>query len=87
MRNEGFIQSIIILVLLLVIVSLLGVSLTSVFNDKTLQENFRFVSEGISIFWNSYGKKYASKLWAVVKGGLQDVGGTREAATSTASSS
>ena len=84
--NQGFIQSIVIIILLLVIVSLLGVSLTSVFNDKTLQENFSFVGEGISTFWNTYGKEYVGKLWNLIIDGIKDLKeNTGETATSTPS--
>ncbi|PJE64137.1 MAG: hypothetical protein COU90_04680 [Candidatus Ryanbacteria bacterium CG10_big_fil_rev_8_21_14_0_10_43_42] len=81
--NKGFIQSIIIIILLLVIISLLGVSLTSVFNDKTLQENFKFVSNGINIFWNSYGKEYATTFWNLIKNTL---GNLKEHSNQTATS-
>ena len=47
-NQKGFLQLIVILVLLVVILSLLGVSLSTLFENKTLQENFSFVGVGIS---------------------------------------
>lgn len=51
--QKGFIHIIIIVVLLLIIISLLGVSLRSVFSNTLLQENFRVVGEWLSRIWNS----------------------------------
>lgn len=52
--KRGFIQLIIILVLIVVVLSLLGVSLRTLFSSATLQDNFGFVGEWLRWFWNSY---------------------------------
>ena len=52
-QNRGFIHIIIIVVLLLIIISLLGISLRSVFSNTLLQENFGVVGEWLSRIWNS----------------------------------
>jgi hypothetical protein len=55
MRQEnGFIQIIIIIALLLVILSLLGVSLSALFDNKLIQDNFGFVGKWIITAWNNY---------------------------------
>lgn len=52
-QNKGFIHIIIIVVLLLIIISLLGVSLQSVFSNTLLQQNFGFVGNWLSTLWHS----------------------------------
>lgn len=54
MQNKGFIQIIIIAVLLVIILSLLGVSLSSLFSNPLLKENFGFLGKWIAKLWNSY---------------------------------
>ncbi|MBI1957354.1 MAG: hypothetical protein HYS44_02775 [Candidatus Niyogibacteria bacterium] len=53
-REQGFLQLIVILVLLVVILSLLGVSLSALFENKMLQENFGFVGRALSFAWNEW---------------------------------
>ncbi len=52
-QQKGFIHIIVIAILLIIIVSLLGVSLRSVFSNTVLQENFRAVGDWLSWLWNS----------------------------------
>lgn len=54
MAHQGFVQLIIILVLLLVILSLLGVSLSSLIQNKTLKENFSFVFNFLRLAWEKW---------------------------------
>ena len=52
--NQGFIQIMIIMLFLVIILSLLGVSLTALFGNPILQENFSFIKNGIKWIWNNY---------------------------------
>lgn len=52
--KEGFIQIIIILALLVIILSLLGVSLGALFENPILRDNFGFIWEWVIQLWNSY---------------------------------
>ena len=50
----GFVQLIVILVLIVIIISLLGISLRAVFSNSTLQENFGFMGEWLDWLWDNY---------------------------------
>lgn len=52
--NSGFIQIIIILALLVIILSLLGVSLSALFQNPVLQDNFGFIGNWASWLWSNY---------------------------------
>lgn len=52
-QDKGFIHIIIIAILLIIIISLLGVSLQSIFANTLLQDNFRVVGDWLSWLWNS----------------------------------
>ena len=54
MAHQGFVQLIIIFVLFLVILSLLGVSLSSFIQNKTLKENFSFVFDFLRLAWEKW---------------------------------
>lgn len=54
MMNKGFIQLLVIIVLFVVILSLFGVSFTSLFNDKTTRENFAFLFNNTRSIWRTY---------------------------------
>ena len=54
MKNNGFIQIVIILALLVIILSLLGVSLSALFSNPILKDNFSFIGDWWSWLWNSY---------------------------------
>ena len=69
-NQKGFLQLIVILVLLVVILSLLGVSLSTLFENKKLQENFSFVGVGISYAWEHWLKGPVSGIWDVLWGGV-----------------
>lgn len=60
----GFVQLIIILVLSVIILSLLGVSISSLLNNKTLKENFIYLWDGLVWLWNSYLVDVARDLWS-----------------------
>lgn len=61
--NRGFIQLLIILVLVVIILSLLGVSLSSLFQNKTLQENFGFIGDTIRHAWSSWAGQASQTIW------------------------
>lgn len=61
--NRGFISVIIIFILTVIILSLLGVSLSSLFNDRTLRENFVFLWHWVVYIWNTYVAHYARQIW------------------------
>ena len=65
--DQGIIQFLIIIVLSLVILSLLGVSLSSLFNNHTLRENFMFMWHWIVHVWNTYVGQYAHKLFEIIR--------------------
>ncbi len=62
-KNGGFIQLIVIFLLLVVILSLLGVSLSSLFQNKTLQENFSFIGTALKTVLNSWVGKTIGVVW------------------------
>ncbi|MBI4121677.1 MAG: hypothetical protein HY470_01830 [Candidatus Ryanbacteria bacterium] len=64
MREErGIIQLLIIIVLSVIILSLLGVSLSSLFNDKTIKENLAFLWQGVAWIWSNY----VAGFWEIIK--------------------
>ncbi|MBI2175682.1 MAG: hypothetical protein HYU35_03055 [Parcubacteria group bacterium] len=54
MKQQGFFQLIVIVLIFIIILSLFGVSLTSLFNNKTIRENFSVLWNGISYIWNTF---------------------------------
>ena len=56
MQNNkgGFIQLIVIIILIVIILSLLGVSLDSLFSNRTLKENFNFLWDAVVNVWDTY---------------------------------
>lgn len=60
MNNQGIIQLIIIILMFVIILSLLGVSLSTLFGNKTLKENFSFIWKWTKIVWDKYLKAPAS---------------------------
>lgn len=65
-KQQGIIQLIIILVLFIVILSLLGVSLSAVFQNKTLRGNFAFVWNAIEFVWQHWLKGPAEIVWSFI---------------------
>ena len=70
MKNQGFIQLIVILLLIVVILSLLGVSLTSLFQNKTLQENFSFIGVGLGYAWDHWLERPMAAVKDVIMNGF-----------------
>lgn len=65
MQENGFIQLVIIFLLLIVIISLLGVSLSSLIQNETLKENFGIVGGWVEWVWNNILKGPAQALWNI----------------------
>jgi len=53
-NNKGFIQLIVIIALVLIVISLLGVSLGDLFDNETLQKNFSFAWQWAKYIWDNY---------------------------------
>ena len=77
--ERGFIQLIVILVLILVILSLLGISLSALFQNKALQDNFSFTFNGVVYLWTNYlarpakiiGGTFLDLIWQPFVGTLE----------------
>lgn len=69
--NKGLIQFIIILILTVIVLSLLGVSLSGLFNDKTLRENFAFLWHWTVYIWNTYVAGFVKDISATLKNAVQ----------------
>ena len=67
-NDQGFVQLIIIIVLSIVILSLLGVSISSFINNTTLRENFSLFWHGIVWVWQNYIGAYISPVWDIIRG-------------------
>ncbi len=65
--SSGFIQLIIIIILSVVILSLLGVSIGSLMNNKTLRENFATLWSWTTWAWHNFLKDYAVSTWNFIK--------------------
>lgn len=62
-KSSGFVQLIIIIIMAVIIMSLLGVSISSLVNNKTLKENFAALWSGIQWLWSNYLGAQAAALW------------------------
>jgi hypothetical protein len=60
--KSGFIQLVVILILMLVIASLLGADLSSLSKNKTLRANFVIVWQGTVYLWDQYVLPYGGAL-------------------------
>lgn len=65
-QKQGFIQIIIIAVLLVIILSLLGVSLSALFSNPILRDNFGFLGRWMAVLWDNYLSlpfEYIKDVW------------------------
>lgn len=71
MPQKGFIQIIVIFILIIVIISLLGISLKEIFSklsdNPSVGENFSFVTDWIVHTYNSYLAKPVGNLFSSLK--------------------
>ena len=63
MASRGFIQTIVILFLVLVILSLLGINLSQLTENQALRENFSLVWDGIKFLWERYLLHPTEVVW------------------------
>ncbi|MEK7659629.1 MAG: hypothetical protein AAB343_00295 [Patescibacteria group bacterium] len=61
------IRWIIIFVLVIIILSLLGVNIASLFNDHTVRENFSYVTGKLVELWQTYLKPLWGQFWGAVR--------------------
>ena len=66
-NQQGIIQTIIIFILVIIILSLVGIKLTDIFKNETLKENFAFVSKGFLYVWDQWLKDPALTLWRWIR--------------------
>ncbi|MEK7084974.1 MAG: hypothetical protein AAB904_00430 [Patescibacteria group bacterium] len=62
-NQQGIIQTIVIFILVIIILSLVGIRLSDVFKNETLKENFAFVSKGFIYAWDQWLKEPALMVW------------------------
>ena len=62
-NKSGFIQLIVILALVVIILSLLGVSLSALFQNPVLKENFSFIGDALGAIWSSWLGRTAFAAW------------------------
>ena len=68
--SQGFVQLIIIIIMAVIILSLLGVSISSLINNKTLKENFGLLIKGAVWLWNNYFYEQAMTMVRFVQSRL-----------------
>lgn len=62
-NQAGLIKFIILLIIAISILSALGISVRSIVQGKTMQDNFRYVWEKIGYTWDKYLARPAKYLW------------------------
>ena len=60
--RQGFIQLIVILILMLIIASLLGADLSALYKNKTLRTNFSIAWQEIEKIWDRYILPYGGAI-------------------------
>ena len=63
--NKGIIQTIIIIVIALLILSYFGYNLRSIATSPTAQDNFSYVGEVVSNVWNNWLETPVTYLWNI----------------------
>lgn len=66
-KNRGIIQTAIIFVLIIIILSLIGIKLADIFKNETLKENFAFASKGLVYVWSEWLKEPALAVWSWIR--------------------
>ena len=62
-KERGFVQLLVILILIVIIMSLLGVSLGDIPEKNTLKENFGYLGDGVTYAWNKFIYPYSGIVW------------------------
>ncbi len=65
--NRGFIQLIIIVIMAVVILSLLGVSISAFVNNSTLRDNFAYLWSWLTSLWNNFAGQYFWQFFNFVR--------------------
>lgn len=82
--GSGFIQLIVILILMLVVASLLGADLSSLYKNETLRTNVLVVWQGIENVWDRYVLPYGGALGSFL---MKQIGDRSKKGSSTSSGS
>ncbi|HUD04250.1 MAG TPA: hypothetical protein VMR73_02040 [Candidatus Paceibacterota bacterium] len=82
--NRGLIRTIIIIIIAILILSYFGISIQSVINSPTTQNNFSYVWGGVVYVWNTYLSGPFWALWNIIVNQIHPATGS---AASTASPS
>lgn len=61
--EQGFIKTIILVVVALIIISFLGIDIKQVIDSPTTQHNFSYVTQGILYIWDHFLKVPVLFLW------------------------
>ena len=62
-NSKGFIKSIVIIIIAVVILGILGIDLRQTLNEGKSHDNLIFVWELVKGFWNNYVKKPMEFVW------------------------
>ena len=65
--KQGLIQLIVIIILAVIILSLLGVNIAGIINNKTLKENFEYIWGWTKYVWAEYLQAPAGVIWKALK--------------------
>lgn len=76
--KSGFIQLIVILIFMLVVASLLGADLSSLYKNKTLRANVLVVWQGIEKIWGQYVLPYGGAFGSFLMEQIGEFGGNKE---------
>ena len=76
--RQGFIQLLVILILMLVIASLLGANISSLYKNKILRTNVLAVWQGIENVWDRYVLPYGGALGSFLMEQIGEFRGNKE---------
>ena len=62
-HNRGIVKLIILIVVSLLVLSYFGISLRTLVNSPTTQDNISYTSNGAVTVWDTYLKRPATYLW------------------------
>ncbi len=65
MSNEGLIRFVVLLLIAIVVLGFFGISLKSVFQKQSVQENLSFVWQTTQYVWNTYLAVPAQYAWNI----------------------
>lgn len=62
-KEQGFIRTIIIVIIAILVVSFLGVDIKKVIDSPTTQHNFSYVTQAVLYVWNNFLKVPVFYVW------------------------